>query len=121
LRWTEREQPEHAVTLELYRSLLRLRQTDEVLSHGGREELLAEPLDDLLVVQRWWGNQRRVLVLNLGQQATALARLSAHLRLRASRALLRSGSGEHGELLPGAAVLLAGEGNLAGLLEGRSR
>lgn len=121
LRWSERELPEHAVTLELYRSLLRLRQTDEVLSHGGREELLAEALDELLLVQRWWGNQRRVLVLNLGQHATSLARLSTRLRLRASRALLRSGCGEHGELLPGAAVLLAGEGNLAGLLEGRSR
>ncbi|HVY25142.1 MAG TPA: malto-oligosyltrehalose trehalohydrolase [Polyangiaceae bacterium] len=121
LRWAERELPEHAVTLELYRSLLRLRQSDEVLSHGGREELLAAALDDLLIVQRWWGNQRRVLVLNLGSSATPLARLSAHLRLRASRALLRSGSGPHGELLPGAAVLLAGEGNLAGLLEGRPR
>lgn len=120
LRWSERELPEHAVTLELYRSMLRLRQTDEVLSHGSREELLAESIEDILIVQRWWRNQRRVLVLNLGQSATSLARISRRLRLRGSRALLRSGSGPHGELPPGAAVLLAGEGNLAGLHEGRS-
>jgi maltooligosyltrehalose trehalohydrolase len=118
LRWSERELPEHRETLELYRAALALRRTDEVLKQSGRTELLAHASDAVLVVERWHGNERRALVLNFGAERVLLESLS--LRLRSSRRLLGSSDDAGSVLPPGSAVLLAGEGNLAGLVEGKS-
>jgi len=120
LRWSERELPEHRATLDLYRAALSLRKTDPVLSNSGRGELLAEALDGVLIVHRWRGTQRRVLVMNTTQQPLGLSGLSPRLRLRQSVALLRSSEGTGSELLPQSAIVLGGEGNLAGLIEGES-
>jgi maltooligosyltrehalose trehalohydrolase len=117
LRWAERESPMHRETLELYRKALALRRTDPVLSGSDRSELLAEATGDVLMVHRWRGNARRVLVMSFGSQAVQLESLTPHLRLRSSRTLLKS-SAEAGSVLPvQGAIVLAGEGNLAGLVE----
>lgn len=116
LRWAEAELPESRQTLELYRAALRLRREDAVLAHSGRAELLAQASDGLLMVHRWHGNERRVLVMNFGRAPAALESIAGRLRLRQSRTLLHSSTG--GALLaPQAAIWLAGEGNLAGLVE----
>jgi len=119
LVWAERESPPHRVTLELYRSALALRRTDPVLSRSRREHLLAQASDGTLMVHRWCGNDRRVLVLNFGPEPVTLEGLAARLRLRASVALLRSAPDLGSSLPPGSAILLAGEGNLAGLVEAK--
>jgi maltooligosyltrehalose trehalohydrolase len=118
LRWAERELPEHRATLELYRAALSLRREDPVLSGSGRDELLAQASGDVLMVHRWRGNERRVLVVNLGGEPLGLESLAPRIRLRQSRALLRSSAGLDSVLAGHSAVLLAGEGNLAGLVEG---
>jgi maltooligosyltrehalose trehalohydrolase len=118
LRWSEREQPEQQATLELYRAALALRRDDVVLARATREELLAEASGPVLMVHRWRGNERRVLVVNLGSEPLALEAVAPRLRLRQSRALLRSSVDRESLLAPYGAVLLAGEGNLAGLVEG---
>jgi hypothetical protein len=118
LLWSERELPEHRATLDLYGAALKLRRTDEVLVESGRAELLAEVSGNVLMVHRWRGNERRVLVMNLGEEEVSLASLTEHLRLRGQRALLHSARDEKNTLSFGDAVVLAGEGNLAGLVEG---
>ena len=119
LRWSERELPEHRATLELYRAALSLRRSDPVLSRSRREHLLAQASEGTLMVHRWCGNQRRVLVLNFGPESVSLASIAARLRLRASVALLRSARNLGNSLPPGSAILLGGEGNLAGLVEAK--
>ena len=119
LRWSERELPQHRATLELYRAALQLRYTDPVLSRARREHLLAQASDGTLMVHRWCGNQRRVLVFNFGSEPLSLASIAGRMRLRASVALLRSSETFGSFLPPGSAVVLGGEGNLAGLVEAK--
>jgi hypothetical protein len=88
------------------------------LSQAGRDELLAQASGDVLMVHRWRGNERRVLVMNFGTEPTSLESVAARIRLRQSRALLRSSEETEHRLAPHGAILLAGEGNLAGLVEG---
>jgi maltooligosyltrehalose trehalohydrolase len=110
LRWSERELPEHAVTLELYRAALRLRRTDPVLRHAERAQLRAEAVDDVLLVHRSHANERRTLVVNFGTNEVQLSSLSQHLRLYKARVLLQSLSAPNASLPPKSAVVLAGEG-----------
>ncbi|HKY36616.1 MAG TPA: malto-oligosyltrehalose trehalohydrolase [Polyangiaceae bacterium] len=117
LRWDERELTEHRETLELYQQAIALRRTDEVLANSGREELLAVVSSDVLMVHRWCGNARRVLVMNFGSDAVELESIAAELRLRNGRALLKSSTDVGAVLPPRGAILLSGAGNLAGLLE----
>jgi maltooligosyltrehalose trehalohydrolase len=118
LRWSERELPEHRETLELYRAALALRHTDPVLSRSRREDLIAEASDGTLLVHRWAGRQRRVLVLNFGPEPRSLASLGPKLRLRAPIVLLRSSKHLTDSLPPGSASVLGGESDLTGLVEG---
>jgi maltooligosyltrehalose trehalohydrolase len=117
LRWGERELPKHRATLALYRAALSLRRTDPVLSRASREHLLAEASDGSLVVHRWCGTERRVLVLNLGAKALSLTGLAVRLRLRTPVTLLRSSESLEDTLLPGSAVVLRGEAALPELVE----
>jgi maltooligosyltrehalose trehalohydrolase len=118
LRWAELELSEHARTLALYRAALALRRTDPVLSSSGRAELLAQAVDGVLMVHRWRGNERRVLVANFGSEKVSLESLAGRLQLRQPRCLLASGAGADAGILPQSALVLAGVGNLAGLVEG---
>ena len=120
LRWSERELAEHRQTLELYRSALAMRRKDPVLARSGREQLLAQASGDVLIVQRWLNDDRRVLVMNLQNRKLPLARVWPGLRLRGARTLLSSEPQAGEDLPPGAAVVLAGSGNLAGLVESKS-
>jgi 1,4-alpha-glucan branching enzyme len=120
LRWAERELPEHRQTLELYRTALALRRKDAVLARSGREQLLAQASGDVLIVQRWLNDDWRVLVMNLQNRKLPLARVWPGLRLRGARTLLNSEPQAGEDLPPGAAVVLAGSGNLADLVESKS-
>jgi len=120
LRWAERELPEHRQTLELYRAALVLRQSDRVLALSGREQLLAQATGDVLLVHRWLGNEKRVLIMNLQRQELPLSRIYPSLRLRSSRILLSSVSGFGDSLPPGGAVVLAGIEDLAESIESKS-
>lgn len=117
LRWSERELGEHRATLDLYRAALTLRRTDPVLAGSTRKQLLASAAEDVLIVNRWRGNQRRVLIVNFQTSELALERVLPAIRLRGTRALLRSSPTTGQVLPPGGAILLAGEGNLAGSTE----
>jgi maltooligosyltrehalose trehalohydrolase len=67
LDWGERER--HAEVLELYRTLLRLRQHDPVLRHQDRASTRARALtSDLLATRRWRGADERLLLANFGER-----------------------------------------------------
>ncbi len=120
LRWAEREQAEHRETLQLYRQAIALRRTDEVLAKSGREQLLAEAAGDVLMVQRWYGNARRVLVMNFGSDPVALDSIARQLGLGNVRVLLQSSAAIGARLPSQSAVVLSGDGNLPDLVESES-
>lgn len=65
------ERTQNPGMLELYRTMLWLRRTDVVLSHGDLRQTNAwSPNAQVVVVHRWNGDQHRVLVANFGQQIT---------------------------------------------------
>ena len=90
-----------------------------VWARSGREQLLAQTSGQILLVNRWLDHERRVLVMNLQSDDLPLSRVTPSLRLRGARTLLSSAP-EGESLPPGGAIVLAGNGNLAGLVEGRS-
>jgi maltooligosyltrehalose trehalohydrolase len=112
LRWSERELPEHAATLALYRSALALRRSDPVLRGAGREQLVAEAHAAVLAVHRALDDDRRTLVVNLGREAADLDALIARFGLQDVRRVLESAPFSGSSLLSGQAVLLAGRGKL---------
>jgi maltooligosyltrehalose trehalohydrolase len=118
LVWQESELEPHQSTLELYRQALALRRDDEVLARAGREQLLADASQNVLRVHRWFGNRRRALLMNLGPQPVELGPLIDGLRLQNPRKLLGSSDLRERQLPRHAALVLGGEGNLAGLAEG---
>lgn len=109
LRWDERDVPEHRQLLELYRAALRLRREDEVLSEGGRHELRADTLDDALVVRRRRRGQARLFAMNFGLRPIPLAAIAERFGLKRARVVLASSAEATTQLLPGSAVILAGE------------
>jgi maltooligosyltrehalose trehalohydrolase len=111
LDWTERERPEHARTFELYRTALRLRRNDPVLRHASRAAMSARAIDGVLVVQRAFGDEQRVLLVNLSGLEQPLAGLKERLQLRAVRLLLQSYEHDSATLPPRSALLLAAEGS----------
>jgi maltooligosyltrehalose trehalohydrolase len=72
LIWSERDSGEHARVLALYRNMLLLRAHDPVLSSAKRHELSTEVHGDVLLVERWKGDDRRTLVINFGRQPAEL-------------------------------------------------
>lgn len=120
LRWAERERPEHARTLALYRAALELRRTDPVLSGADRSALVAHAAGGALVVQRWRGEQRRVLLMNLSERDLGLTSLPSELQLASLNVMLQSSTAGGGTLPRFGAVVLGGLGRLAGIVEGAS-
>jgi maltooligosyltrehalose trehalohydrolase len=118
LSWPEREQPEHARTLELYRAALQLRRTDPVLAHASRRALRARAVDGALTVQRSLGSEQRVLVMNVTAAPLTLSSLMERLGLHSPRTLLRSDKQDGDTLPPSTTVVLAAEGHPTGLAEG---
>jgi maltooligosyltrehalose trehalohydrolase len=109
LRWSEREEPEHAATLALYRAALNLRKTDWVLSSSGRAELSAKAEDGVLTVQRWRGNQRRLLLLNASERERPLVGLADRLQLDSMQVVLQSFAGAGRVLPPLGAIVVSGQ------------
>ncbi|MGB3327729.1 MAG: malto-oligosyltrehalose trehalohydrolase [Thermomicrobiales bacterium] len=57
----------HTGIYELYRELLALRVEDEVLRHNERTHTRATALTaELVGIHRWWGNEHRLVLANLG-------------------------------------------------------
>jgi maltooligosyltrehalose trehalohydrolase len=120
LRWSERDLPEHARTLALYRDALGLRRSDPVLARSSRRNLRARAVEGALVVERSLDDQRRALVMNFSGAPLSLSGLAQRLELGQARQLLRSdglGAGED-TLPPEGAVVLA-VGSATGRAEGK--
>lgn len=80
LRWDERSEGQHATLLDLYKALLALRRSDPVLSFGdARATMNAEAHSGLLTIRRTHGNQVRLLVANLTDQAVTAERVAVEL------------------------------------------
>jgi len=107
LSWSERHQPEHARTLELYRAALGLRRTDPVWRGAKRDSLFAEVVSGALVVHRSLGAARRVFVMNLTSSELSIAALHTPLQLEGSVVQLSSVELSGDVLPPGAALVLA--------------
>jgi maltooligosyltrehalose trehalohydrolase len=90
LKWAERDEGEHRRSLELHKNLLALRASDPVLRDGGRRQLTAEHLDDVLVVRRRCEAGTRTLLMNFGERTRRL--LDLHPTVE-GRVLLRSDLG----------------------------
>jgi maltooligosyltrehalose trehalohydrolase len=71
LRWEERDAGVHASMLALYKALISLRRGDPVLRVGARERLEAQGRGNLLLARRWGNEGDRMLVANLGPEASA--------------------------------------------------
>ncbi|WP_229780636.1 malto-oligosyltrehalose trehalohydrolase [Deinococcus malanensis] len=96
LDWAEPRNDVHARVLEVYRKLLRLRREDPVLGHASRGELQAGSAGPVLWVERRLGRQRRLLLVNFGQE-TAGVRDSLPYSLEGAHELLNtSASGDSG-------------------------
>jgi len=98
LNWDEPQQKEHAEVLELYRRLLRLRQSDPVLSRGSRHETRAWASGNVLGVERRHAGQRRLLLVNFGKSTVPLAEIDG-VSLDTAEPILATADITHG-LLP---------------------
>lgn len=110
LRWAERELPGHAAVLKLYRDALTLRRTDPVLRDSSRAGLTTDAWGDVLGVHRSLGDERRSLLVNLGQNSHDLRELAELSGLLDWRCVLQTSPTPR--LGPGAAALLAGKSRL---------
>ncbi|MEY4509616.1 MAG: hypothetical protein RLZZ450_1738 [Pseudomonadota bacterium] len=72
LNWDERKQAPHARVFDVYRDLLNLRKTDEVLTPGAFGRLRADETSGLLRVTRFSAGEERVLLLNLSDRAVSV-------------------------------------------------
>jgi maltooligosyltrehalose trehalohydrolase len=106
LNWDEPRAGEHADTLDLHRRLIRLRQTDPVLSHSSRHDMTARAIGEVLVVERHHGKEKRVLVVNFGSEPVRLSEMD--LDLRSLRPILTTASDAGDVLIPKSALILGG-------------
>ncbi|MFZ5890692.1 MAG: malto-oligosyltrehalose trehalohydrolase [Myxococcota bacterium] len=108
---TERAGNEAQRTLELYRQALAMRREDPVLTNTGRSELAANVDGQLLVVERWLGSERRVLLVNFGERDVRWRELAGRRGFGSPRCLLQSEARPHDDVVsPEGAVLLAVHG-----------
>ncbi len=115
LDWSEREQGAHAETLALARAALALRRDDPVLSERSRGRLRAEAAGESLLVQRWFGQDVRLLLVNFGREARPFAEFAAYRELAARRWLLGThAAGTTSELAPESAVIWSGTASAHG-------
>jgi maltooligosyltrehalose trehalohydrolase len=93
LDWSERTTPAHERVLELYRSVLTLRRQDAVLNDPSRERLRCEAEGDVLAVERWRNEERRLLLANFGATDAPTKELLSRLDFDGARELLASRPG----------------------------
>ncbi|WP_412028468.1 malto-oligosyltrehalose trehalohydrolase [Deinococcus yunweiensis] len=111
LNWNELDTGEHARTLELYRTLTRLRREDPVLCQRSRRPLRAGSAGDLLWVRTRTDSGERLLLWNVGKQDAVLDDLDVE---RPTDVLLHSELGltdtlpRPGTLGPGEAAIFGG-------------
>jgi maltooligosyltrehalose trehalohydrolase len=108
LDWHERDQAEHARVLELYRAALALRRSDRVLQDASRERLRCDSFGEVLVVERWHEEARRVLLVNFGSSSVAFDELPSLGGIPMERPLLSSAPQVvPGSIAPHTALILA--------------
>jgi maltooligosyltrehalose trehalohydrolase len=90
LRWAEREEHEHALTLGLFRAALAFRHDDAVLAEASGGRVRAEARGDLVVVRRWASGAVRLVLSNFGARPQQLAELRAFRELGEARCHLAS-------------------------------
>lgn len=105
LNWAERESGDHARTLELYRTLLRLRRGDPVLRDRERRTLTAGHAGDVVWVRRVTDAGERLLLWNVGRDGVDAAGLALPFPLP-PRILLHSEGRPDLQLERGEALLL---------------
>jgi maltooligosyltrehalose trehalohydrolase len=109
LRWDERERGEHAETLALFRAALALRRDDAVLGAESDGHWAASAVGDVVVVERWLENERRLLLANFGARAQRLTEFTPYRELAEARCLLASGDAPRdGLLAPWSSALFGG-------------
>ena len=106
LNWDQREEPDHAAVLQTYRHLLKLRQTDPVLTNSSRHDLHASAFGSLLIVERRAGERRRVLLVNFSTEAVDLVGVPG-LHLAEARVILGTKAFPDARLAGKGALLLA--------------
>ncbi|MGC4191811.1 MAG: malto-oligosyltrehalose trehalohydrolase [Thermomicrobiales bacterium] len=94
---------------ELYRALLAFRKQDEVLCHNERSHTRATALTaQLLGIHRWWGNEHRLVLANLGpavdlpvfgNPALAAVRSRSWHRIFSTAEPRLGGNGRHPEVM----------------------
>jgi maltooligosyltrehalose trehalohydrolase len=112
LNWSERETPEHARTLKLYRAALALRKSDPVLADASRERLHAHAHENVVTVRRWSGEHVRLILVNFGHEPVPLSSLPAAAELHAAELLLATEPTVDGSFLAprSAAIFAVNEG-----------
>jgi maltooligosyltrehalose trehalohydrolase len=111
LRWDERHEGEHALTLALFRAALALRRGDPVLREPSNGRIEAVANGNVVVVRRWVEGAERVVLVNFGDEARPLAEFEAYAALGEARCLLASTPTLPLDVLePWSAVVFAGEG-----------
>jgi maltooligosyltrehalose trehalohydrolase len=99
LVWEERTDAAHARVLDTYRSALRLRREDVVLREPSRQRLLCEAAGNVLLVERWRDDDRRLLLVNLGGDEVSVSALTSRFALSSPRRLLSTRAGADSETL----------------------
>jgi maltooligosyltrehalose trehalohydrolase len=108
LDWSTRTADEHARVLETYRASLRLRKHDPVLRHASRAGLRCEAFGDVVVVERYRDDQRRLLLVNFGAKDAMTRSLSPRFHQGEWRLVQSSRDGASLDVLPAeTAVVLA--------------
>jgi maltooligosyltrehalose trehalohydrolase len=106
LDWSERSQGEHARVLETYRSALRLRRQDPVLQEASRKCLRSEAFGEVLAVERYRGDERRLLLVNFGAKDVLIRGLSPRFHVDEWRFVLSSRTGGGSDVLAGETALV---------------
>jgi len=73
LHWSERHTEPHASVLRLYRLLVGLRRSDEVLKSAPARNLNVTTRHQVLRLERWLGDRRRWLFVNFGMDVADLS------------------------------------------------
>lgn len=108
LRWEERGERHHVRVHRLYRELLRLRRTDEVLRTARRDELEVDADGSLLIARRTHAGQDRLLLANLSDLPVAAERVAPLLVGRALQLRSDGSRAVDGPLPPWVALVTAG-------------
>jgi maltooligosyltrehalose trehalohydrolase len=106
LDWSERTSPEHVRALELYRAALALRREDAVFAEPSRERLRCDTFGDVLAVERWRNDERRLVLVNFGPAGVSVREFVSRMGFEGASSVLASAPGVGVEPLAASAALV---------------